>query len=98
MRRVGWRRGGRRAVGASTTVLGAAVLSAGGWLGGHLAYARCRRRHHGIPGAPGGLGAHRSGAAAGHGRPELVGVHGIAVLVLRLGDDLVAGGPLYLPG
>jgi hypothetical protein len=69
-----------------------------GWLGGHLAYARCRRRHHGIPGAPGGLGAHRSGAAAGHGRPELVGVHGIAVLVLRLGDDLVAGGPLYLPG
>ena len=77
-------------MGASTTVLGAAVLSAGDWLGGHLAYARCRRRHHGIPGAPGGLGAHRSGAAAGHGRPELVRVHGIDVLVLRIGDDLMA--------
>ena len=94
------RRGGARGTRQAARARRAGALGAGGWLGGHLAYAEgvgvdqtafedCRRR----------TGRRRcADAELAEGEPRLVEVAGVAVLVARIGGrGPRARGPLLAP-
>jgi len=98
------RRRGRRAKGMALALTGAGLLSAGGWLGGHLVYAR-------------GVGVDTTAflvagtdwqdaiaeADVAEGQPVGVEVAGVPVVLVRQGADIYAlddrcshrGGPLH---